>query len=100
MKKIVLSTIFVMALSSTSIFAAIAPSVTSDAAHSVKSNEEKLLVIVDNKDRSENKRNGTDNRARSNDDQDDNKSSNEAYEPQCDTPVWAMCTRRKKKHDD
>ena len=89
-----------MALSSTSIFAAIAPSVISDTAYSVMSNEEKLLVIVDNKDRSENKRNGTDNRARSNDDQDDNKSSNEAYEPQCDTPVWAMCTRRKKKHDD
>jgi ABC-type dipeptide/oligopeptide/nickel transport system ATPase component len=22
------------------------------------------------------------------------------YEPQCNTPVWAMCTKRKKKHTD
>jgi hypothetical protein len=30
----------------------------------------------------------------------DRKSTNNDYEPQCDTPVWAMCTRRKKKHND
>lgn len=28
------------------------------------------------------------------------KNNYDNYEPQCDTPVWAMCTKRKKKQSD
>lgn len=37
---------------------------------------------------------------RQNNSADENKRDTDDYEPQCDTPVWAMCTKRKKIHRD
>ena len=37
---------------------------------------------------------------RQNNSAEENKRDTDDYEPQCDTPVWAMCTKRKKNHND
>jgi hypothetical protein len=59
---------------------------------------QKIILVENDRDNAQENQFGASEGTKNNNN--DRKPTNNDYEPQCDTPVWAMCTRRKKKHDD